>query len=88
VANVTTRSEQGHGFEIKLGLLNSRLECMLWVVTMLHANVARNAEIIVGAGGAGDKVLLGEFYDVISAWCTTIQTTQGAHLGCKNCRCE
>ena len=55
---------------------------------MLHANVARNAEIIVGAGGAGDKVLFGEFYDVISARCTTIQITQGAHLGCKNCRCE
>jgi hypothetical protein len=88
VANVTTWSEQGLGNEIKLGLLNSRFECMLWVVAMLHANVARNAEIIVRAGGAGDKVLLGEFYDVISVRCTTIHTAQGAHLGCKNCRCE
>jgi hypothetical protein len=34
---------------------------MLGVVTMLHTNMARNAEVIVGAGSASDKVLLGEF---------------------------
>jgi hypothetical protein len=61
VANVTTRSEQSLGDEIKLGLLNSRFECMLGVVAMLHANVARDAEIKVGARSAGDEVLLGKF---------------------------
>jgi hypothetical protein len=61
VANVTARSEQSLRDEIKLGLLNSRLESMLGVVAMLHANMARNAEIIVGARSASDKVLLRQF---------------------------
>jgi hypothetical protein len=58
VTNVTAWSKQGLSNEIKLCILNSRLECMLWVVAMLHANMARNAKVIVGAGSAGDKVLL------------------------------
>ncbi len=61
VANVTARSEQSLRDEIKLGLLNSRLESMLGVVAMLHANMARNAKIIVGARSASDKVLLRQF---------------------------
>jgi hypothetical protein len=61
VTNVTAWSEQSLGDEVKLRVLHSGLECMLGVVTMLHANMARDAEIKVGAAGAGDKVLLGEF---------------------------
>jgi hypothetical protein len=61
VTNVTAWSEQSLSDEVKLRILNSRLECMLGVVTMLHANMASDAEIKVGAAGAGDKVLLGEF---------------------------
>ena len=61
VTNVTAWSEQSLSDEVKLRILNSRLECMLGVVTMLHANMAGDAEIKVWAAGAGDKVLLGEF---------------------------
>ena len=61
VANVTAWSEQSLGDEVKLGLFDSRLESMLGVVAMLHADMAGNAEIKVGARSAGDEVLLGEF---------------------------
>jgi hypothetical protein len=32
---------------------------MLGVVAMFHTNMARDAEVVVGAGSASDKVLLG-----------------------------
>ncbi len=52
MTNVTAWSEQGLSNEIELGLLNSGFEGMFRVVAMLHANMARNAEIIVGAAVA------------------------------------
>ena len=61
MANVAAWSQQSLGDEVKLGLLDSRFESMLGVVAMLHADMASNAEIIVGARSAGDEVLLGEF---------------------------
>jgi hypothetical protein len=98
VANVTARSEQSLRDEIKLGLLNSRLESMLGVVAMLHANMARNAKIIVGARSASDKVLLRQFLNarIASAssnwnlqvfrvaWCSL--WLGWSRLGC-NCLC-
>ena len=59
VTNVTAWSKQSLSNEVKLRILNSRLECMLGVVAMFHTNMARDAEVVVGAGSASDKVLLG-----------------------------
>jgi hypothetical protein len=58
VTNVATWSKQSLCNDIKVGIFNSRHECMLWVVTMLQAYVARNAKIIVWAGCASNEVLL------------------------------
>jgi hypothetical protein len=62
VTDIASWSQKSFGNEVKLCVLNSRLECMLWVVAVLHTNMARNAEIKVRASSAGDKVLLGEFW--------------------------
>lgn len=62
VANVAARGKKRLCHQSKSSTLNSRLECMLWIVAVLHANVARDAEIKVGTGGAGDEILLGEFW--------------------------
>jgi hypothetical protein len=58
VANVAAWSEQGLCNEIKLSFLDSRFKCMLGMVAMFQANMARNTEIVVGASSAGYKVLL------------------------------
>jgi hypothetical protein len=62
VTNVATWSKQSLCNNtkvgiLKVGILNSRHEWMLRVVTMLHAYMARNAQVIVWAGCAGDEVL-------------------------------
>jgi hypothetical protein len=59
VANVAARSKQSLCNKVEGCILNSRLECMLGVVAMFHTNMARDAEVVVGAGSASDKVLLG-----------------------------
>jgi hypothetical protein len=49
VASVTTRSEKSMGDHVEWGILNSSLEGMLGVVTVLLSNVAWDAKVIVGA---------------------------------------
>jgi hypothetical protein len=61
VASVAAWSKQSLGNKIKLGILNSRSECMLGVVAMLQAHMARNTEIIVITGSASDEVLFCKF---------------------------
>ena len=61
VTNVATRSKEILGNKLKVGFLNSRLEGMLWVVAMLHSDVAIKAQIKVWASSAGNKVILGVY---------------------------
>jgi len=61
VTSIASWSKQGLGNSIERGILDGGLEGVLGVVTMLHTHVAGNAKIIVGAGSASDKVILGEF---------------------------
>ena len=61
MASVTTWSKEGLGNHVEVSILNSRSKSMLWVVTMLDQDVARNAKIKVITGSTGDKVFLAEF---------------------------
>ena len=49
---------------IQCDALNSRCESMLWVVTVLETNVARNAKIKIVTSGASDKAFLRKLYEI------------------------
>jgi hypothetical protein len=49
VSNVAARSKQSLGNDVEVGVLNSWLESVLWVVAVLHTDVARDAQIVVWA---------------------------------------
>lgn len=61
MASVAAWSKEGLSNKVEGCILNSRFECVLGVVAVLHADVARNAKVIVGASSASHKVLLREF---------------------------
>ena len=61
VTNISARSKESLGNHVEVCLFNGWLECMLRMVTMLHADVASDTQIIVGTSGAGNEVLLSEF---------------------------
>lgn len=61
VASVAAWGEKSLGNQVKVGIFNSWLESMLGIVAMLHAYVARDAQIVVWACSASNEVLLGEF---------------------------
>jgi hypothetical protein len=61
VTRVTARSKKSLSNRLKVSIFDCWSEAVLWVMTMLVVNVARNAEIIVLARSAGHKALLGEF---------------------------
>lgn len=63
VTRVTARSKQSLRNSLESSILDCGSEAVLWVVTMLVVNMARNAEIIILARSAGNEVLLGEFLD-------------------------
>lgn len=60
VASVAAWGKQSLGDEVKLCIRNSWNKGVLGVVTMLHAHMARNAEIVVITGGASYEVLFCE----------------------------
>jgi hypothetical protein len=60
VTSVASWSKECLSKRVKVGILNSWLESMLGVVTVLHAYVARDAQVVVWTGCAGHKVLLGK----------------------------
>lgn len=61
MASVASWGKQSLGNQVKVRLLYGRSESMLRVVPMLHADVARDAQVEVFAFSAGDEVLLGVF---------------------------
>jgi hypothetical protein len=62
MASVTAWGKKGLCHRIKVCALNGWYKCMLGVMTMLHADMARNAKIKVEARCASDEVFFREFY--------------------------
>jgi hypothetical protein len=62
MTSVATRLKKGLCQWIQGDTFNSRNESMLWVMTMLKFNVARNAEIIIITCSASNKALFWKFF--------------------------
>jgi hypothetical protein len=85
VAYVAARRKQGVGYDVKLRTLDGRSEGVLWIVAVLQGDVARDAEVVVLAGRAGDEVLVGPFCNGSSAL-SNPGDTKDTYLGCSSCR--
>ena len=62
VARIAARSEEGLSNRLESSIFDCWSEAVLWVMSMLVVNMARDAEIIVLARSAGNEALLGEFW--------------------------
>jgi hypothetical protein len=61
VSSVASRSKESVRNDIERSIFHCSGEGMFWVMAMLLGTMARNAEIIILAGCAGNEVLLGKF---------------------------
>lgn len=66
VTSVSAWAKKSLSDQVKSGILNSWLKSMLGVVSMLQANMACNAQVVVWARSASNEVLLGELCKMIS----------------------
>lgn len=67
VADIAAGStkELGQRADVRFLAVNRRLESVTWVVTVLRADVAREAKVIILAIDTSDEVGLGEDYNAL-----------------------